>query len=100
MQYVTSSPWIHKQQTGLLLTVQTTKAFGAAVRLLREKSGISQENLAERADLDRTYVSGVERGVRNPTLRIIEKLAVALGVSSVKLFEEAARIQKKSSTKG
>ena len=97
---MTSSPWIHKQQTGLLLTVQTTKAFGAAVRLFREKSGISQENLAERADLDRTYVSGVERGVRNPTLRIIEKLAVALGVSNAKLFEEAARIQKKASTKG
>lgn len=80
--------------------MQTTKAFGAAIRLLRENSGISQENLAERADLDRTYVSGVERGVRNPTLRIIEKLANALGVSNAKLFEEAARIQKKSSTKG
>lgn len=100
MQYVTSSPWIHKQQTGLLLIVQTTKAFGSAVRQLREKSGISQETLAERADLDRTYVSGVERGVRNPTLRIIEKLAGALDVSLVKIFEETARIHKKSATKG
>lgn len=80
--------------------MQTTKAFGSAVRLFRETSGISQENLAERADLDRTYVSGVERGVRNPTLRIIEKLASALGVPPAKLFEEAARIQKKSPTKG
>jgi len=80
--------------------VQTTKAFGAAVRQFRESSGISQEGLAERANLHRTYVCGVENGVRNPTLRIIEKLANALGVSNAKLFEEAARIQKKSTTRG
>lgn len=80
--------------------MQTTKAFGTAVRQFREISGLSQEGLAERADLDRTYVSGVERGVRNPTLRTIEKLANALGVPPAKLFEETARIQRKNQSKG
>ena len=96
---MTSSPWIHNQQVGLITEVQTTKAFGSAVRSLRGKSALSQEALAERADLDRTYVSGIERGVRNPTLRIIEHLATALGVTTVELFSEADRIQKKERTK-
>jgi CheY-like chemotaxis protein/DNA-binding XRE family transcriptional regulator len=54
--------------------------FGAAVRTLRSRLGISQEELAERADLHRTYIAGVEGGARNITLRSIEKLARALEV--------------------
>ncbi|MBE0540714.1 MAG: helix-turn-helix transcriptional regulator [Verrucomicrobia bacterium] len=79
--------------------MQIPRAFGAAVRTFRENAGMSQETLAERADLDRTYVSGVERGVRNPTLRIINMLATALNVSEAELFAEMARIRKKSSPK-
>lgn len=48
---------------------------------LRQDQGWSQEELAERASLHRTYVSGVERGVRNPTVTVLEKLARGLGVS-------------------
>ena len=54
--------------------------FGERVRELREKNGWSQEDLAERSGLHRTYVSGVERGVRNPTLEVINRLAAALEV--------------------
>lgn len=54
--------------------------FGERVRQLREKNGWSQEDLAERSGLHRTYVSGVERGVRNPTLEVISRLAAALEV--------------------
>ena len=53
---------------------------GNNVRRLREKQGISQEELADRAALHRTYISGVERGVRNPTVVVLEKVADALGV--------------------
>ena len=53
---------------------------GNNVRRLREKQGISQEELADRAELHRTYISGVERGVRNPTVVVLEKVADALGV--------------------
>ena len=55
-------------------------AFARQLRLYWEKKGFSQEELAEKAGLDRTYVSGCERGVRNPTLRSVEKLSLALGV--------------------
>jgi transcriptional regulator with XRE-family HTH domain len=54
--------------------------FGRNLRKLREKKGISQEKLAELADLHRTYVSGVERGERNISLVNIERLAKALSV--------------------
>lgn len=60
--------------------------FGQSVRNLRLQLGISQEELAERAELHRTYISGIERGVRNVTLRSVERLAKALGVSTSDLL--------------
>lgn len=60
---------------------------GKNVRQYREAKGLSQEQLAFEADLHRTYVSGVERGIRNPTVLIVAKLATALGVASSKLLE-------------
>jgi transcriptional regulator with XRE-family HTH domain len=64
-------------------------AFGAAVRDLRERRGLSQENLGFEAELDRTYVSGIERGVRNPTLTTIWKLAEALESTPSRLLKAA-----------
>jgi transcriptional regulator with XRE-family HTH domain len=60
---------------------------GKNVRRYRELKGLSQEELAFDADLHRTYVSGVERGIRNPTVLIVAKLANALGVDPTKLLE-------------
>lgn len=60
--------------------------FGQAVRKRRMELGLSQEGLAERADLHRTYVADIERGVRNLSLKNIEKLAQALGMSIANLF--------------
>lgn len=54
--------------------------FGANVRRLREKQGISQEAFGFGAGIDRTYVSGVERGRRNPSLTVAQKFADGLGV--------------------
>jgi transcriptional regulator with XRE-family HTH domain len=51
------------------------------MRRLREAKGWSQEEFAERAGLHRTYVSGVERGIRNPTVTVLAKLASALECS-------------------
>lgn len=57
------------------------RKLGARVQRLRQAQGLSQEELADRADLHRTYVSGVERGVRNPTVTVLEKLARGLQTS-------------------
>jgi transcriptional regulator with XRE-family HTH domain len=56
------------------------RRFGLKVQALRKAKGWSQEEFAERAGLHRTYVSAVERGVRNPTLTVVAKLAAALSV--------------------
>lgn len=63
--------------------------FGASVRGWRNQLGLSQEELAERANLHRTYVSDVERGSRNISLENIERLASALNVSVSALFPQS-----------
>lgn len=64
-----------------------TDRFGERIRSLRKERGLSQEALAELSGLDRTYVSGIERGIRNVALRNIEALAKALRVSLADLFD-------------
>lgn len=61
--------------------------FGATVRELRKKLGYSQEVLAEKADLHRTYIGGIERGERNISLVNIVRLARALKVRPDQLLE-------------
>jgi transcriptional regulator with XRE-family HTH domain len=51
----------------------------------RHAKGWSQEELADRAQLHRTYISGVERGVRNPTITVVEKIAAALETTAAAL---------------
>lgn len=67
---------------------EVTTRFGQVLRTWRGKLGISQEELAGRAGLHRTYVSDVERGTRNVSLASIDKLAAALEVSVATLFAE------------
>jgi transcriptional regulator with XRE-family HTH domain len=63
------------------------KKFGARIRYLRLKLGLSQEELAGRCDLDRTYIGGIERGERNPSLKNIWIIASALQVPISALFD-------------
>lgn len=62
------------------------KSFGTRVRELRVKTKLSQEKLGFEAELDRTYISGIERGERNPSLDNIGKIAKVLKVSLSELF--------------
>jgi transcriptional regulator with XRE-family HTH domain len=64
------------------------KQFGARVRLLRTQAGLSQEALADRARIHRTYIGGIERGERNLSLRNIDRIARALRVPVADLFRE------------
>lgn len=57
-------------------------AFGTVVREMRDERGLSQEDLAELADFDRTYPSLLERGLRMPSLGAVFRLAEAFGVSA------------------
>ncbi|MBC8096825.1 MAG: response regulator [Akkermansiaceae bacterium] len=66
--------------------VDVQKLFGASVRAWRGRLGISQEELAERAGLHRTYVCDIERGARNVSLKSIEKLSKALEIPLSTLF--------------
>jgi len=66
-----------------------SKLFGQAVRSRRLAAGITQEKLAEHAGLHPTYISMVERGVRNPTLDASDRIAGVLKVSLPKLISEA-----------
>lgn len=66
--------------------------FGLTVRRHRESLKISQEEFAHRAGLDRTYVSGIERGCRNPSLQTIERIAAGLGIGLDALFHTFVEI--------
>lgn len=63
------------------------KKFGDKIRDLRKQKGLSQEELAFRSGLHRTYISDIERGSRNVSLKNIERIAKALGISSKVLFD-------------
>ena len=60
---------------------------GKRIRNLREDRGLSQEVLAEKSTLHRTYIGGVERGLRNPSLKSLQRIAKGLGVGVVDLFQ-------------
>jgi transcriptional regulator with XRE-family HTH domain len=67
-------------------------AFGRAVRIRRKEIGLSQELLADRAHLHRTYIAEIERGCQNIALRNIARLAGALEITVPELFERVSRI--------
>ncbi|BCM24343.1 transcriptional regulator [Methyloradius palustris] len=60
--------------------------FGLRIKELRKSKGLSQEDFADLCELDRTYISGIERGKRNPSLNALEILAKALNISIGELF--------------
>lgn len=62
-------------------------ALGQNVRSRRENRGLTQEKLAEKAGLDPTYISGIERGLRNPGIKNVCRLAKALGLNTSTLCE-------------
>lgn len=68
------------------LGVDIRQRLGRNVRRLREEKGWSQEDYADRAGIHRTYVSDIERGRRNPTIAVVEKLAKPLDVLASELL--------------
>lgn len=88
---MTHRPWSDKQQkimlNGMEKSKDITALFGQRIKALRLQAGLSQEAFADKCGLDRTYISGIERGVRNPTLEVIVVIAGGLGIELVTLFD-------------
>jgi len=76
--------------------VDLTRYIGAAIRRHRELLRLSQEEVADRAGLDRTYVGGIERGTRNPSVKSLQKLADALGADLDVIFATAREIARET----
>lgn len=89
---VTHRPWtacLHPATIlGMISSGDTLARFGQRVRKLREKAELSQEAFADKCGLDRTYISGIERGKRNVSLRNIDAIARALSLSLGELFRQ------------
>lgn len=62
--------------------------LGRRVKALRDAKSWSQERLAEAAEMDRSYIAGIEVGARNPSVKALERLASALDVGIGELFED------------
>lgn len=62
--------------------------FGLKIKELRKQRGLSQEKLANLAEIDRTYLPTIEKGERNVSIEVADKLAKALGVTVKDLFDE------------
>lgn len=75
----------------LSFTDDVRKKFGVRIRYLRLKLGLSQEELADRCGLDRTYVGGIERAERNPSLKNVALIAAALQVPISALFDDSSQ---------
>lgn len=72
------------------------EALGTVVARRRQDAGYSQEEFAYRSKVHRTYMTGIERGSRNPSLAVLERIATALGVALGELISDAEREHKRS----
>jgi transcriptional regulator with XRE-family HTH domain len=76
--------------------VKTQQAFGKVVRRRREKAGLSQEALADKAGLHRNYIGLLERGLRTPSIEVLRKVAIGLGTTMSSLIRDLERLLAKS----
>lgn len=79
--------------------MELSSAFGAILRRNREEKGLSQEELAHNCGLDRTFISLLERGLRQPSLSTVFNVAGELGLSACDLVRQVERYQKRGSRK-
>ena len=68
--------------------VNLQRKFGLVLKELRKEKGLSQESLGYQSDIDRTYISDIEKGERNISLKIIKRLSEALQISLSELFKK------------
>lgn len=87
VNFVVYTPWLHPLQPVDLACMNIRDIFARNLRIARKERGFSQEELAHRAGLDRTYISSLERAVYNATIDVVDRIAVALDMEASALLE-------------
>jgi transcriptional regulator with XRE-family HTH domain len=84
---------VHTEGSGVRISQSPQVALGRAIRLRREEMGLTQEALADIADLDPTSIRGLERGIANPTWDVADRVARALGLALHELARGADELE-------
>jgi transcriptional regulator with XRE-family HTH domain len=79
--------------------MEIREVFARNLRALRQAKGISQEELAHLAGIDRTYVSALERCIYNASIDVVDRLANVLGVEAAELLRRSSALQQSSDVK-
>ena len=85
------TPWLNTRQAAAIASMHVREVLAQNLRRLRRDRGISQEALADSADIDRSYISALERGVYGATIDMVDKLANALGMEAADLLIKPKR---------
>lgn len=88
--YVENTPWLNSLQAALLAQMEIRDILAQNLKHHRQLLDLSQEELAHRADVDRTYVSSLERCIYGATIDVVDRLAVVLGVTTADLLTPPA----------
>jgi transcriptional regulator with XRE-family HTH domain len=75
---------------------QVLRLVAGRIKFLRQAQGWTQEELAERAAIQRSYLADLERGLRNPSVRTLVKVANALGIALAALFEDQPKVKREA----
>lgn len=86
---VENTPWLNTLQRGALSIMNIREVLADNLRRYRQERGLSQEELAHRAEIDRTYISALERCVYAASIDVVDRLATALGVEAADLLRKA-----------
>ena len=94
-RFVENTPWYNSPQDGALSCVDIRDVLALNLRRLRQAKGLSQEELAHQAEIDRTYVSALERSVYAAGIDVVDRLARVLGVEAADLLKRPTPKAKK-----
>jgi len=98
MILVENTPWKNTQQGRFLARMGIREVFAQNLKALRRARGMSQEELAHRAEIDRTYVSSLERCVYGASIDVLARLADVLGVEPADLLRRSLPLPKTKTT--
>lgn len=87
IRFVENTPWLHTRQARGVGLMDIRKVLATNLRRRRHEVGMSQEELAHRAEVDRTYVSSLERCIYGASIDVVDRLATVLGTDASELLK-------------